>query len=145
MSSRIPPSGDLAREALSAARAQLERAARDMGTGQTGGLESGTSFEARVRDMLGQEPSEAEGRQGASSVEGNSRPGFDNALAEGIEALHSSEASRESALKEVLTGDLTSLPELAARLRRADLTLKYSMEIRNRLIDAYREVMRMSV
>ena len=142
MSTRIPPSGDLAREALSAARAQLERAARGMGSGQPGALEAGTNFEARVRDMLGQEPSEAGARQG---VRASDAPDFGNSLAEGLDALHASEASREDALKDVLTGDLTSLPELAARVRRADLTLKYSMEIRNRLIDAYREVMRMSV
>ena len=145
MSTRIPPSGDLAREALSAARAQLERAARGMGNGQPGALDANTSFEARVRDMLGQEPSEAEGRRGAAGVRGADGPDFGDALSEGIGALQEAEASRESALKEVLTGELTSLPELAARVRRADLTLKYSMEIRNRLIDAYREVMRMSV
>lgn len=132
MSTRIPPSGDLAREALSAARAQLERAARGMGQGQPGALDSGANFEARVRDMLGQEPSETQAPA-------------KNVLAEGLNALHTSEASREDALKDVLTGELTSLPELAARIRRADLTLKYSMEIRNRLIDAYREVMRMTV
>lgn len=142
MSTRIPPSGDLAREALSAARAQLERAARGMGNGQPSALDSGTSFEARVRDMLGQEPGETDARR---SVQGADGPDFGNALTEGLDALHASESSREDAMKDVLTGDLTSLPELAARVRRADLTLKYSMEIRNRLIDAYREVMRMSV
>lgn len=142
MSTRIPPSGDLAREALSAARAQLERAARGMGNGQPGALDTGTNFEARVRDMLGQEPGETDASRSVRGAEG---PDFGNALAEGLDALHASESSREDALKDVLTGDLTSLPELAARVRRADLTLKYSMEIRNRLIDAYREVMRMSV
>jgi flagellar hook-basal body complex protein FliE len=145
MSTRIPPSGDLAREALSAARAQLERAARGMGAAQSAPLDAGASFESRVRDLLGQEPSETRGQRGAAEVRGAQAPDFGNVLSEGIDALHASESSRENALKDVLTGELTSLPELAARVRRADLTLKYSMEIRNRLIDAYREVMRMSV
>ena len=36
-------------------------------------------------------------------------------------------------------------PEIAARVKRADLSFKFAMEIRNKLIDAYREVMRMQV
>jgi flagellar hook-basal body complex protein FliE len=45
----------------------------------------------------------------------------------------------------VIAGRIDSAHEVAARIKRADLTMKFSMEIRNRLIDAYREVMRMSV
>lgn len=142
MSQRIAPSGDLAREALSAARAQLERSARSMGSSNTPVADSNATFEAQVRDLLGERAQES---NTASKSEAASGTSFTSALTEGIEAVQQAEESREVALKEVLTGELNSLPELAARVRRADLTLKYSMEIRNRLIDAYREVMRMSV
>lgn len=46
---------------------------------------------------------------------------------------------------DVLQGRVTSPAEIAATIKRADLTFKYSLEIRNRLLDAYREVMRMGV
>jgi flagellar hook-basal body complex protein FliE len=51
----------------------------------------------------------------------------------------------DSITADLLAGRIDSPHEVAARVRRADLTLKFSLEIRNRLIDAYREVMRMSV
>ena len=35
--------------------------------------------------------------------------------------------------------------EVAVQIRRSDLALKYAFAIRNKLVDAYREVMRMSV
>ncbi|QDU86488.1 flagellar hook-basal body protein FliE [Planctomycetes bacterium Pla163] len=53
--------------------------------------------------------------------------------------------SADSITADLLAGRIDSPHEVAARVRRADLTLKFSLEIRNRLIDAYREVMRMSV
>ncbi len=47
--------------------------------------------------------------------------------------------------EDLITGQVGEFHEVAAQVKRADLTLKFSLEIRNRLIDAYREVMRMSV
>ena len=47
--------------------------------------------------------------------------------------------------EEVVTGRVDEFHELAARLKQADLTFKFALEVRNKLIDAYREVMRMSV
>jgi flagellar hook-basal body complex protein FliE len=34
---------------------------------------------------------------------------------------------------------------VAARLKESELSLRFSLEVRNKLIDAYREIMRMSV
>jgi len=63
----------------------------------------------------------------------------------GLRTLDQEMRSADSITTDVITGRIDSAHEVAARIRRADLTLKFSMEIRNRLIDAYREVMRMSV
>lgn len=51
----------------------------------------------------------------------------------------------ERLAEDLLTGKVSEFHEVAAQIKRADLTLKFSLEIRNRLVDAYREVMRMSV
>lgn len=63
------------------------------------------------------------------------------ALAEVDAALARSERLAE----DVVAGRVTEFHEIAAEIKRADLALKFSLEIRNKLIDAYREVMRMSV
>ncbi|MEZ5977611.1 MAG: flagellar hook-basal body complex protein FliE [Planctomycetota bacterium] len=63
----------------------------------------------------------------------------------GIRAVDSEIQTANSLAEDLLTGKVDSPHEVAARIRRADLTLKFSLEIRNKLVDAYREVMRMSV
>jgi flagellar hook-basal body complex protein FliE len=54
-------------------------------------------------------------------------------------------AKGERLAEDLLTGRVAEFHDVAAQIKRADLTLKFSLEIRNRLIDAYREVMRMTV
>ena len=43
------------------------------------------------------------------------------------------------------TGGIQDFHELAAHLKQSELTFKFALEVRNKLIDAYRETMRMSV
>ncbi len=46
---------------------------------------------------------------------------------------------------DVATGKVTDFHEVAAALKQSDLSLRFALEVRNKFIDAYREVMRMSV
>ena len=46
---------------------------------------------------------------------------------------------------EMAAGGVQDFAELAARLKQSELTFKFALEVRNKLIDAYRETMRMSV
>ena len=47
--------------------------------------------------------------------------------------------------KALVTGKITDIHEVSAQLKQAELSLKFALEVRNKFIDAYREVMRMSV
>jgi flagellar hook-basal body complex protein FliE len=42
-------------------------------------------------------------------------------------------------------GRVRDFHEVAARLKEAELTFKFALEVRNKLIDAYRETMRMTL
>lgn len=46
--------------------------------------------------------------------------------------------------RDAVRGDL-DFHEVAARVKEAELSFNFAMQVRNKLIDAYREVMRMSV
>jgi len=70
---------------------------------------------------------------------------FEPALAAGIEHLDRQVRSAESLPIDLLTGRVDDFHEIAVQLKSAELSFKFAMEIRNKLIDAYREVMRMSV
>lgn len=70
---------------------------------------------------------------------------LDGNASDAIRSVDDELKSADSITEDLLAGRIDSPHEVAARVRRADLTLRYSLEIRNRLVDAYREVMRMSV
>jgi flagellar hook-basal body complex protein FliE len=48
-------------------------------------------------------------------------------------------------IDDVVTGRVTDFHEVALRLKESELSFRFSLEVRNKLVDAYREVMRMSV
>ena len=76
-------------------------------------------------------------------------PGFEDALSgtlqEGLRAVDAGLQAVDRLPGELLTGQVGDLHEVAARLKSSELTFKFALEVRNKLIDAYRETMRMSV
>lgn len=51
----------------------------------------------------------------------------------------------DTLVEDVVTGKVADFHEAAMRLKEADLALRFALEVRNKFVDAYREVMRMSV
>lgn len=64
---------------------------------------------------------------------------------ESIKAIDTQVQQAEALGADLITGKVQDMHEVAAQLKRADLTFRFSLQVRDRLIDAYREVMRMSV
>ena len=71
--------------------------------------------------------------------------GFASKLAEGLQAVQDDLASAEGLPADFVSGKVEDFHEVAIRLKQADIGFRFALEIRNKLIDAYREVMRMSV
>lgn len=46
---------------------------------------------------------------------------------------------------DVASGRVVDFHEVAAQLKQSELSLRFALEVRNKFVDAYREVMRMSV
>ena len=70
---------------------------------------------------------------------------FRSALAEGLDEIDSQVRLGDELVERVLTGQVTEFHEVAAQIKQADLSFKFALRVRNKLIDAYREVMRMNV
>lgn len=51
----------------------------------------------------------------------------------------------DTAATQIATGDASNLHEVVIATERANLALQFTMAIRNKLLDAYNELMRMSV
>lgn len=87
--------------------------------------------------------------EGRGAATNRAAGGGDNPLVEafmdGMGAVQREMGATEALPERLVSGQLESFEELAAQVKRADLTFRFSLEIRNRLVDAYREVMRMTV
>ena len=73
-----------------------------------------------------------------------SGPGFAEALGKVVEAVESTESQADTAVTGMLAGK-TDVHDAMIALQRADLTLQFSVQIRNKLVQAYNEIMRMPV
>src|SRR5213593_5029521 len=60
---------------------------------------------------------------------------FERALDQGIQHLDHEVRSAESLPADLLTGRVDDFHEIAVQLKSAELTFKFAMEIRNKLID----------
>lgn len=70
--------------------------------------------------------------------------GFSDALGRVVDAVESSENQANTAVTGMLSGT-TDVHDAMIALQRADLTLQFSVQIRNKLVQAYNEIMRMPV
>lgn len=69
---------------------------------------------------------------------------FQSSMAEAVSGLDSQMRATDDLPVEALKGDV-DLHEVTTQLKQTELAFEFSMQVRNKFIDAYREVMRMSV
>jgi flagellar hook-basal body complex protein FliE len=70
---------------------------------------------------------------------------FTNQLTKGIEAVDAEIHKAENLPRDLVAGKVDDFHEVAVQLKQAEISFRFAMEVRNKLIDAYREVMRMNV
>jgi flagellar hook-basal body complex protein FliE len=108
----------------SLARAALEAALSSQRSAAAG-------IEARVQESLGAgAPTQAD---------------FSGSLSETLRAVDRQVRAADELPLSMLRGEISDFHEVAAQVKNAELTFKFALEVRNKLIEAYRETMRMSV
>jgi len=95
-----------------------------------------------LREM--QEKAAVLGSTGSTGPQPVQAPAFGSMLQEGIAAIDSQAKKVEGLHVEVLQGTI-DIHEAAARIQQSKLAFDFAMQVRDRFVDAYREVMRMSV
>lgn len=71
--------------------------------------------------------------------------GFGAMVAEGLEQMNSHLVSAEHDIKQLASGNAPNLHEIMMHMEEAKLSMQLLAQVRNRLLDAYQEVMRMQV
>lgn len=81
----------------------------------------------------------------STPVEGPARAGFSQMLQESVETVNALQQTGRAKVTAFELGENISLTEVMVSLQKADVSFKALVEVRNKFIDAYQEIMRMSV
>ena len=117
------------------------------GVGQGNGLAK-AAIEAAIRaqaDAAQKIDTKVAGNLGLSAAGTEGGTNFASKLVDGLREVQSAVADVDRLPVDMASGGIQDFAELATRLKQSELTFKFALEVRNKLIDAYRETMRMSV
>jgi len=70
---------------------------------------------------------------------------FDNMLKDAISEVNNSQVEGYKAMEGIATGNVKNLQEAVQKIEEAELSLKLALEVKNKALNAYKEVMRMQV
>lgn len=115
---------------------EIENLSRSITPDPAGGNISESSV---VREMQNQ-GLEAPGVGGADAS--NSFLGM---LKDSMEKVNTNQVQADHAVKELVAGRSKNIHETMLAIEKADTSLKMMMQVRNKILDAYREIMRMQV
>jgi flagellar hook-basal body complex protein FliE len=111
--------GSLARTAIEAALKRQAEAVRRM--------------DERSAEIAGTKPEQVQAQD------------FSSSLAQGLHDVDAQVKLGDQLAQQVIEGKVSDFAEVAAQLKQSDLAFKFALEVRNKFVDAYREVMRMNV
>lgn len=86
-----------------------------------------------------------EGTSEAGQISSDSSKTFSKILEDSVEKANLHQTEADSAIKELVAGRNKNIHETLLAVERADASLKMMMQVRNKIIDAYKEVMRMQI
>ena len=81
-------------------------------------------------------------RAGATQLQG---PSFDEYLSQKINQVNETIVTADQKVADVTTGRSKNLHEMMVALNKADLSLRMLTQVRNKALEAYQELMRMSL
>jgi flagellar hook-basal body complex protein FliE len=70
---------------------------------------------------------------------------FSDILRDSVSKVNEMQTQADTAIKELVAGRSKNIHETMLAIERADSALKLAMSVRNKILDAYKEVMRMQV
>ena len=70
---------------------------------------------------------------------------FDSMLKDAISEVNDSQVEGYKAMEGIATGNVKNLQEAVQKIEEAELSLKLALEVKNKAINAYKEVMRMQM
>jgi len=82
---------------------------------------------------------------GAADVKSNSAGGFGEFLKQAVKEVNQGQVDSDKAVEQLHTGQAKNIHEVMIALEKADISMRLMVQMRNKIVDAYQEVMRMQV
>lgn len=83
-------------------------------------------------------------RESGGEIAGKGKT-FSDIMKQSVEKVNEFQSQADTAIKELVAGRNKNIHETLLAVERADISLKLMMQVRNKIVDAYKEIMRMQV
>ncbi len=81
----------------------------------------------------------------STSLEGESGKTFADTLKDSIKEVNQMQKVADAKMQQLATGESKNIPDVMIATEKADIALKLMVKVRNKIIDAYQEIMKMQV
>lgn len=100
-----------------------------------------------AKDLLstGKTFSELSKQRVRPQVSGANSSSFADTLKDAVDKVNEMQVDADVKMQQLASGENTNISEVMVAAERADIALKLMMSVRNKVIDAYQEVMKMQV
>ena len=85
------------------------------------------------------------GLNSTNGVEESNGKSFQNMLSDAISDVNGQQIEGYKSMEGIATGKVTNLQEAVQRIEEAELSLKLGLEVKNKALSAYKEIMRMQI
>lgn len=86
-----------------------------------------------------------QGATAAATAQQTPLASFQQFFADAIQKTNQAQATAEDQQRQLLVGDSDNIHDVMIAMEKASLSLQLTMAVRNKVIDAYQEVMRMQI
>ncbi|MBP9490340.1 MAG: flagellar hook-basal body complex protein FliE [Aliarcobacter sp.] len=80
-----------------------------------------------------------------NKIEQSDDKSFQNMLNDAITDVNNQQVKGYNSMQEIASGKVTNLQEAVQRIEEAELSMKLALEVKNKAINAYKEIMRMQI
>lgn len=81
----------------------------------------------------------------AQSFDGQNTKSFADTLKESLNEVNQLQKIADVKMQQLATGESKNIPDVMIASEKADIALKLMVKVRNKIIDAYQEIMKMQV
>lgn len=100
---------------------------------------------AAISESRVQREMEKQGLPRPDAIAGVGDGSFTHMLEQSMGRVNQDQLEADRAIRELVAGKSKNIHETMLAIERADISLKLMMQVRNKVIDAYKEIMRMQV